>query len=79
MVPALPSRNPKVTESHFSKLLKIYTRFLQSILRSEVLKTCKLIVDFLKIENYQDWLLERTKFEKYKFSRQIQDVISESG
>ena len=58
--------------------MKLYNRFINSVCRSEVLKTCKLVQSFLQHDAKQ-WNLEKLKFDKIKFSRNIQDVVSKDG
>jgi hypothetical protein len=59
LVPALPEKTIKLTDEHLSKRLKLFNRFLNAICKNEVLKTCKLVVDFLKIEDKKIWLAEK--------------------
>ena len=59
--------------------MKLYNRFLNALCRSEVLKTSKMLVTFLKLDSLSQWSIEKKKYEKVKFSRLITEVISETG
>lgn len=70
LIPALPQKNKSTTDEHLNELMKLYTRFISSVCRSEVLKTCKLVQSFLQLDA-KHWSLEKLKFDKLKFSRNI--------
>jgi hypothetical protein len=53
----------------------MYNRFLLGVSRSEVLKTSKYLVEFLKTTDRQAWKFNKKINEKLKFSRKIEDVI----
>lgn len=77
MVPRLPSKLD-YKEDKVDELQKYLQKFLTAVLQSEVLKSCKLVSHFLKLDGKQ-WLSERAKFEKTKFSGRIADVTSLDG
>ena len=81
MIPALPKRSPvpKSSEMHLEKLKPLLNRFLTAICKSEILKSCKLVVSFLKQENQSSWLALRTQFEKLKFDRKLSSVVYGDG
>jgi hypothetical protein len=51
MVPALPPKSTKINDDYLTELMKYYNRFLNAICKSEVLKTCGVLVGFLKMDN----------------------------
>lgn len=55
MVPALPKRKESTNNDHLEKLQKIFNRFLSAVVKSEVLKTCQLVVAFLMQDQKKDW------------------------
>lgn len=59
--------------------MKLYNRFLTAVAKSEVLKTCQLVVAFLKQDQRKDWSLAKLQFDKMRFSRKISDVITKDG
>ena len=59
--------------------VQTYSRFLKVVVRSEVLKTCRLLFQFLTLDDYKYWRVEKEGYEKIKFSRRVEDVISELG
>lgn len=80
MVPALPKTSIKnYSDESLGELMKLYNRFLNALCRSEVLKTSKMLVTFLKLDSLSQWSIEKKKYEKVKFSRLITEVISETG
>ena len=80
MVPALPKTSIKnYSDESLVELMKLYNRFLNALCRSEVLKTSKMLVTFLKLDSLSQWSIEKKKYEKVKFSRLISEVISETG
>ena len=80
MVPALPKTSIKnYSDESLGELMKLYNRFLNALCRSEVLKTSKMLVTFLKLDSLSQWSIEKKKYEKVKFSRLISEVISETG
>ncbi len=78
MIPALPQKNKSTTDEYLNELMKLYNRFLTSVCRSEVLKTCKLVQSFLQHDS-KFWNLEKLKYDKAKFTRNISDVVSKDG
>ena len=48
LVPPLPIKNGKLVEKILIKRQKQFARFLQAVVRSEVLKSSSFLVDFLK-------------------------------
>jgi len=57
----------------------MYNRFLIGISRSEVLKSCRFVYQFLTITDKKYWKIEKEGHEKIKFSRKIEDVIAPDG
>ena len=81
MIPALSQKAQigSTKEIYLEKLKMIYNRFLSAVCRSEVLKTCRLVVSFLKMENVNAWAIERHKYDKIKFDRKLSSVIAKDG
>ena len=50
MIPPLPPKKTSTREHAIEKRQRLYQRFLHALQKSEVLKTCQLFVDFLKVE-----------------------------
>jgi len=59
--------------------MQIYNRFLGSINKSQVLKSSRFLVDFLRMVERTEWKFNKKINEKLKFSRQIEDVVSVDG
>jgi hypothetical protein len=68
-----------MNDNYLEKLKLLYNRFLTAVCRSEVMKTCRLVVSFLKMDNTNAWAIERVKYDKAKFDRKISSVISKDG
>lgn len=81
MIPALPKK-PQLSstnDEYLEKLKLVYNRFLTAVCHSEVLKTCRLVVSFMKMDNANAWAIERVKYDKAKFDRKLSSVISKDG
>lgn len=70
LIPALPQKHKSTQDEHLQEHMKLYNRFLTAVCKSEVLKTCKLLQAFLQ-HDQKFWSLEKLKFDKTKFSRNI--------
>ena len=80
LVPPLPLKKETATsESEATKRMQIYNRFLGSINKSQVLKSSRFLVDFLRVVERSEWKFNKKINEKLKFSRQIEDVVSVDG
>ena len=79
MVPPLPKANDSCKKEDVEQRQKIYQRFLTAICKSEVLKSNKYVVDFIKTEDRKDFDLQ-TKSQSYqKFSKKFEDVVNKGG
>ena len=58
---------------------QLYNRFLTGIARSEVLKSCKFVQQFFTVTDRKYFKIEQEAFEKRKFSKLIEDVVSPEG
>lgn len=58
---------------------EVYNKFLQCAVKSEVLKSCKFLLLFLKITDKNYWQQEKNGYEKLKFSKRIEDVMHVDG
>lgn len=79
LVPALPPKLTTTSQSAIEKRLQAYSRLLKAISKSEVLKACKFMVQFVKITERPDWKTAKHQQEKVKFSRNINEVLSVTG
>jgi hypothetical protein len=57
----------------------MYNRFLIGVSRSEVLKSCKFVVQFLTIVDRKYWKIEVEGYLKIKYNRKIENVVSLDG
>lgn len=57
----------------------MYNRFLIGVSRSEVLKSCKFVVQFLTIVDRKYWKIEVDGYLKIKYNRKIENVVSLDG
>jgi len=70
LVPPIPLKKETATsESEATKRMQIYNRFLSSINKSQVLKSSKFLVDFLRVVERTEWKFNKKINEKLKFSR----------
>ena len=58
---------------------KAYDRFLIAVSRSEVLKSCKFVPQFLSIADRKYFSQEQGAYEKKKFGKAIEEVLSTEG
>ena len=79
IVPALMPKQTATSQSEAAKRQQMYNRFLLGISKSEVLKTSKYLVEFLKTTERQAWKFNKKINEKLKFSRKIEDIICAEG
>ncbi len=79
IVPALAQKQTATSQSEAAKRQSMYNRFLLGISRSEVLKTSKYLVEFLKTNERQAWKFNKKINEKLKFSRKVEDIICAEG
>lgn len=80
LIPPLPKeQKTKTQEKDMNNRQHIYNRFLTSISRSEVLKSCRYVQQFVTIVDKKYFKLEQEAFEKRKFSKLIEDVVAMEG
>ncbi len=79
LVPPLPAKNNKLVDKVLMKRQKQFTRFLQAVARSEVLKSSKFLYDFLTEHDQKKWALVVKAEEKSKHSRLLSDLASVDG
>lgn len=75
LIPALMTKDTSTDEKHIVKRQRSYQRFLDSILRNEILKTSTSFVDFMKLQDRSDWLKSAKLAEKTK----IFSIVQEEG
>lgn len=80
MIPPLPKvKETKTGEKELRARVQLYSRFLVGVSRSEVLKSCKYVQQFLTVTDRKYFKIEQEAFEKKKFNRAIEEVISAEG
>jgi hypothetical protein len=80
LIPPLPLiKETKCVEKEMNSRQQMYNRFLTSINRSEVLKSCRFLQQFVTITDKKYFEIERKGHEKIRFSRKIEDVVSPTG
>ena len=75
MVPPLPAKNLNSQDRKIPKRQRLYQRFLNSIHRSEVLKSVQIFVDFIKLPDRLDCQNAMKRAEKVK----VFNVVSDNG
>jgi hypothetical protein len=79
LIPPLPQRSEETKEEELPKRLKVYNRFLKSVCKSEVLKSCVFLLQFVQTADRKDWETQVKFNQKLKFARRIEDVVSNQG
>jgi len=79
LIPTLPKKMAKNNVKSMKKREKEFTIFMQAVCRSEVLKCCDFLVEFLSVFDQKEYNMKAKAVEKQKFSRNIQDLITEAG
>lgn len=75
MVPPLPVKSLKAQDRKIPKRQRLYQRFINAILKNEVLKSVQIFVDFIKLADRSDWL----NAIKRSANMKVFQVVSESG
>lgn len=73
MVPPLPSRQNSSAPKKIEKRQRYYQRFLHAIHKSEILKTCQIFVDFIKVPDRNEWLNCVKRNQQTKVFNVVQD------
>lgn len=79
VIPPLPLKNTRILDKLLMKRQKQFTRFLQAITRSEVLKSSNFLQGFVGVTDYKQFTAMCKAEEKTKYSRIITDVVNENG
>lgn len=79
LVPPLPSVTKKMTRKALDKREKQFTRFLQTITRSEELKSSNFLQNFLEITDLKEWQKALKGYEKVKYSKALKDLVLQDG
>ena len=79
LVPPLPAKKSSLVEKVLLKRQKKYARFLQAIIRSEVLRSSKFFYNFLTEEDPKKFNLIVKAEEKSKYSKALEDLPSADG
>lgn len=81
MVPPLPKRQEgkKIDQDFCERLQKLFDRFLVSLSKNEVLKSCSFLLSFLQMDKNDQWANEKLKFKELKFRNELSEVHSCTG
>lgn len=76
IIPPLPIKKKKETEKSIKKREKYLTRFMQGIMRSEELKSCQFLVEWLTNNDPKEFPKIMKAQEKIKSGRGMEAVKS---
>ena len=76
IIPPCIAKAPKQIPKHMQKREKYYTRFLQMIVRSEELKNCQFLLDFLYDNEPKSFKKCMSAIDKVKFTNKIEEFVS---
>lgn len=79
IIPPCTSKPPKNTKKHITKRERYYTRFLNSITRSEELKTSQFLLDFLYEKDINGFSKIQKEADKAKYGKSIEEFITYKG
>ena len=79
LIPPLPLKSNKMTQKFLTKREKYFSRFLSSISRSEELKSSICLINFLEIEDLKEFNKANKVFEKTKYGKSINELVTEKG
>lgn len=79
LVPPLPKPNKKLVEKVLNRQQRFFQRFMQSLTKSDVLRSSEFFSDFLTVKDLKLWEQSIKKHEKTKFVKNINDFVTENG
>lgn len=79
VIPPLPVKKKKDSEKSIKRRQKYFTRFLSAVCRSEILKSNKFLVEWLRMTDIKAFAKLNKEEEKRKYVISMQHLISEKG